>query len=38
VALTGFILLAMWRTPPLLVVILGALAGIVMAELHLPAN
>ena len=38
VALTGFILLAMWRTSPLLVVILGALAGIVMTEFHLPAD
>jgi chromate transporter len=31
VALIGFILLIMWRSPPLLVVVFGALAGIVLA-------
>jgi chromate transporter len=31
VALAGFILLSAWRAPPLLVVILGALAGIALA-------
>jgi chromate transporter len=36
VALTGLIMLAIWRAPPILVVILGALAGIVMAKIHLP--
>jgi chromate transporter len=30
-ALIGFILLIAWRAPPLVVVILGALAGIVIA-------
>jgi chromate transporter len=30
-ALLGFVLLVVWRAPPLLVVVLGALAGIVMA-------
>jgi chromate transporter len=30
-ALTGFVLLTAWRAPPLLVVVLGALAGIAMA-------
>jgi chromate transporter len=34
VALIGFILLGMWRAPPLLVVAVGALAGIAMAETH----
>jgi chromate transporter len=33
VALLGFILLAVWRVPPLAVVILGALGGIVLALL-----
>ena len=33
VALTGFILLAVWRTPPLVVVVLGALAGMALAVL-----
>jgi len=32
VALTGFILLLMWRAPPLLVVVIGALAGIGLAH------
>jgi chromate transporter len=32
IALTGFVLLVAWRTPPLLVVILGALAGLAMAK------
>jgi chromate transporter len=31
IALAGFVLLVVWRTPPLLVVILGALAGIAIA-------
>jgi chromate transporter len=31
VALTGFILLTVWRTPPLVVVVLGALAGMMLA-------
>jgi chromate transporter len=31
IALTGFILLVTWRAPPLLVVILGALAGVAIA-------
>jgi chromate transporter len=30
-ALMGFVLLTAWRAPPLLVVILGALGGIVLA-------
>jgi chromate transporter len=34
VALAGILLLAMWRAPPLLVVVLCALAGVVMAEIH----
>jgi chromate transporter len=38
VALAGFILLAMWRAPPLLVVVIGALAGVVMALIHPAAN
>ena len=33
VALAGFILLAVWRTPPLVVVVLGALAGMALAWL-----
>lgn len=33
VALTGFILLAVWRTPPLVVVVFGALAGMGLALL-----
>jgi chromate transporter len=32
IALTGFVLLVAWRTPPLLVVILGSLAGLAMAK------
>ncbi|HEX3504423.1 MAG TPA: chromate efflux transporter [Xanthobacteraceae bacterium] len=31
VALTGFILLTVWRAPPLVVVVLGALAGMILA-------
>jgi chromate transporter len=31
VALTGFILLTVWRAPPLVVVVLGALAGMMLA-------
>jgi chromate transporter len=38
VALAGFILLAMWRAPPLLVVVIGALAGVAMALIHPAAN
>jgi chromate transporter len=34
VALTGFILLIMWRAPPLLVVVIGALAGVVLAQIR----
>ena len=33
VALTGFVLLTVWRTPPLVVVVLGALAGMGLALL-----
>jgi chromate transporter len=33
VALVGFILLTVWRTPPLVVVIFGALAGMALALL-----
>jgi chromate transporter len=33
VALVGFILLAVWRTPPLVVVVFGALAGMALAWL-----
>jgi chromate transporter len=32
VALTGFVLLTVWRTPPILIVILGAAAGIVLTR------
>jgi chromate transporter len=38
VALTGIILLGIWRAPPLLVVVLGALAGVAMSETHLQVN
>jgi chromate transporter len=34
VALTGFILLIIWRAPPLLVVVIGALAGVVLAQIR----
>jgi chromate transporter len=34
VALIGFVLLTAWRAPPLLVVIMGALAGIALAHTH----
>ena len=34
VALIGFVLLTVWRAPPLLVVITGALAGIALAQTH----
>ncbi len=34
VALIGFILLTLWRAPPLLVVVLGAVAGVALALLH----
>ncbi len=33
VALTGFVLLTVWRTPPLVVVVLGALSGMALALL-----
>jgi chromate transporter len=33
-ALTGFILLIVWRAPPLLVVVIGALAGVVLAQIR----
>jgi chromate transporter len=33
VALIGFILLIAWRAPPLLVVVIGALAGIALAQI-----
>jgi chromate transporter len=33
VALIGFVLLTTWRTPPLWVVIIGALAGIALAQI-----
>jgi chromate transporter len=33
-ALIGFVLLTMWRAPPLLVVIINALAGIALAQMH----
>jgi chromate transporter len=32
VALIGFVLLIMWRTPPLLVVVIGAVAGVALAR------
>jgi chromate transporter len=38
VALTGIFLLTMWRAPPLLVVVICALAGVAMAEIHPPIN
>jgi chromate transporter len=38
VALAGFILLGVWRAPPLLVVVIGALAGVAMALIHPAAN
>jgi chromate transporter len=34
VAATGFVLLVVWRAPPLLVVALSALAGAVLNQLH----
>jgi chromate transporter len=34
VALTGFVLLIMWRAPPVLVVVMGALAGVALAQIH----
>jgi chromate transporter len=37
VALIGFILLIMWRAPPLLVVVMGAVAGVALAQTH-PLN
>ena len=35
VALIGFILLIMWRAPPLLVVVIGAVAGVALTQTHL---
>ncbi len=35
VSLTGFVLLTVWRAPPLAVVITGALGGIVLARVHM---
>jgi chromate transporter len=34
VALIGFVLLIMWRAPPVLVVVMGALAGAALAQIH----
>jgi len=34
VALIGFVLLIAWRAPPLLVVVIGALAGVALAQTH----
>jgi chromate transporter len=34
VALVGFVLLIIWRVPPVLVVVTGALAGIALAQIH----
>jgi chromate transporter len=34
VAVTGFVLLIMWRTPPLVVVVLSAAAGAGLGMLH----
>ena len=34
VALIGFILLVMWRAPPLLVVVIGAVAGVSLRQIH----
>jgi chromate transporter len=34
VALIGFVLLIMWRAPPVLVVVIGAIAGVAMAQIH----
>jgi len=34
VALIGFVLLVVWRAPPLLVVAVGALAGVALAQTH----
>jgi chromate transporter len=34
VALIGFILLIMWRAPPLLVVVIGAVAGVALTQTH----
>jgi chromate transporter len=34
VALIGFVSLIMWRAPPLLVVVIGAAAGVALAEAH----
>ena len=33
-ALVGFVLLNVWRAPPLLVVIMGALGGVALAQLR----
>jgi chromate transporter len=34
VALIGFVLLIMWQAPPVLVVVIGAIAGVAMAQIH----
>ena len=34
VALSGFVLLIIWRVPPLLVVVIGAAAGVALAQAH----
>ena len=34
VALVGFVLLMLWRAPPLLVVVIGAVAGMALAQTH----
>jgi chromate transporter len=34
VALVAFVLLIMWRAPPLLVVVIGAVAGVALAQFH----
>jgi chromate transport protein ChrA len=34
VAHIGFVLLIMWRAPPLLVVVIGAVAGVALAQTH----
>ncbi len=35
IALTGFVLLSVWRTPPLVVVIIGALGGLALSDIRL---
>jgi len=34
VALVGFVLLTRWRAPPVLVVVMGVLAGAAMTQIH----